>query len=289
VAEGFLDVPGGRVFWRDVGDGGVPLLTLHGGPGFPHDYIEALAGLGDRRRVIFYDQLGCGRSDRPDDDALWTVGRFVEEVETVRTALGLEDFHLFGSSWGGMLAMEYTLSHRPAALRSLTLCSSPASMVRWVEGCNELLDALPEWNRETIRRHEESGYTTCPHYGAAILEFYRRHVCRMDPWPDGLERAFRDAGYQVYGYMNGPSEFTVVGTLKDWSVMDRLGEIEHPTLVVSGEHDELRPEHAREIAEAIPNAELQILDGCSHLSFAEDPERFYRVTNEFLERVEAAP
>jgi proline iminopeptidase len=160
-------------------------------------------------------------------------------------------------------------------------------MVRWVEGCNELLAALPEWNRETIRSHEQDGYTSCPHYGAAILEFYRRHVCRLDPWPDGVERAFRDAGYQVYGYMNGPSEFTVVGTLKDWSVMDRLGEIEHPTLVVSGEHDELRPEHAREVADAIPNAELQILEGCSHLSFAEDPETFYRVVNAFLERVEA--
>jgi proline-specific peptidase len=288
VADGFIDVPGGRVFWRDVGEGGVPLLTLHGGPGFPHDYIEAVDRLGDRRRVIFYDQLGCGRSDRPDDDSLWTVERFVEEVETVRTALGLDDFHLFGSSWGGMLAMEYALARKPAALRTLILCSSPASMVRWVEGCNELLAELPEWNRETIRSHEENGYTACPHYGAAILEFYRRHVCRLDPWPDGLERAFRDAGYQVYGYMNGPSEFTVVGTLKDWSVMDRLGEIDKPTLVVSGEHDELRPEHAREIAAAIPDAELQILEGCSHLSFAEDPETFCRVTNEFLERAEAA-
>jgi proline iminopeptidase len=143
-------------------------------------------------------------------------------------------------------------------------------------------------NREAIRSHEENGYTNCPHYGAAILEFYRRHVCRLDPWPDGLERAFRDAGYQVYGYMNGPSEFTVVGTLKDWSLMDRLGEIDKPTLVVSGEHDELRPEHAREIAAALPDAELQILEGCSHLSFAEDPEAFSRVTNGFLERVEAA-
>ena len=287
MADGFIDVPGGRVFWRDVGDRGIPLLTLHGGPGFPHDYMEALDGLADRRRVIFFDQLGCGRSDRPDDDALWTVERFVEEVETVRRALALDDFHLFGSSWGGMLAMEYALAHRPPELRSLILCSSPASMVRWVEGCNELLAQLPQWNQETIRSHEASGSVSCPHYAAAILEFYNRHVCRLDPWPDGLERAFRDAGYQVYGYMNGPSEFTVVGTLKDWSVMDRLGEIEKPTLVISGEHDELRPEHAREIAAALPNAQLQILAGCSHSAFAEDPPRFFAAVNEFLDGVEA--
>ena len=287
MADGYVEVRGGRVFWRDAGEGGIPLLTLHGGPGFPHDYLESLEGLADRRRVIFYDQLGCGRSDRPDDESLWTVERFVEEVETVRRSLGLEEFHLFGSSWGGMLAMEYTLAQQPPGLQGLILCSSPASMPRWVEGCNELLAELPEWNRETIRSHEESGFTSCPHYGAAILEFYRRHVCRLDPWPDGVERSFRDAGYQVYGYMNGPSEFTVVGTLKDWSVMDRLGEIDRPSLVICGEHDELRPKHAREIADALPDARLEILTGCSHLSFAEAPERFFAIANDFLESVEA--
>jgi proline-specific peptidase len=287
MAEGYIDVPGGRVFWRDVGAGGIPLLTLHGGPGFPHDYLEALEGLADRRRVIFYDQLGCGRSDRPYDDSLWTVARFVEEVDTVRRELGLGPFHVFGSSWGGMLAMEYTLAHQPPELESLILCSSPASIPRWIEGCNELLAHLPDRNRETIREHEEHGFTSCPEYAAAILEFYKRHLCRLERWPDGLERAFRDAGYQVYGYMNGPSEFTVVGTLKDWSVMDRLGEIATPTLFVSGEHDELRPEHAREVHGLIRGSELHVLAGCSHLPFAEDPETFFRVTNDFLERVEA--
>ena len=288
MAEGYLDVPGGRVFWRDVGEGGIPLLTLHGGPGFPHDYLESLEGLADRRRVIFFDQLGCGKSDRPDDDALWTVERFVDEVEAVRQGLELDRFHLFGSSWGGMLAMQYALDRQPPQVESLILCSSPASMTRWVEGCNELLAELPEWNQKTIARHEEHGFLTCPHYGAAILEFYKRHVCRLEEWPDGVERAFRDTGYQVYNYMNGPSEFTVVGTLKDWSVIDHLGEIDKPTLVVPGEYDELRPEHAREIHEAIAGSELQIIPDCSHLSFAEEPEAFFRVANAFLDGVEAA-
>ena len=191
MAEGYIEVPGGRVFWRDAGEGGVPLLTLHGGPGFPHDYLESLEGLADRRRVIFFDQLGCGRSDRPSDESLWTVERFVEELEAVRTALELDRFHLFGSSWGGMLAMSYTLAYQPPQVESLILCSSPASIPRWIEDCNELRAELPEDVQDVLDRHEASGYTGCPEYQAALLVFYRRHVCRLDPWPDGLERALR--------------------------------------------------------------------------------------------------
>ena len=128
-SEGYVEVPGGRVWYGSVGHGGVPLLCLHGGPGFTHYYLEALQDLADRRRVIFYDQLGCGKSDRPGDASLWTVTRFVEELAVVREALGLDRLHLFGSSWGGMLAMQYVLDRRPG-LDSLILCGSPASMHR---------------------------------------------------------------------------------------------------------------------------------------------------------------
>ena len=182
--EGYLDVPGGRVWYRSVGERGsaTPLLCLHGGPGFTHYYLEALEALADRRQVIFYDQLGCGNADRPDDVSLWTVGRFVEELAQVRAALGLGELHLFGSSWGGMLAMQYVLDRQPE-LRSLILCGSPASMIRWVADCDELLAAEPEEVREVIRQHEEDGFTACPEYQAAILGFYRAHVCRLSPWP----------------------------------------------------------------------------------------------------------
>jgi proline-specific peptidase len=282
---GYVEVPGGRVWYRSVGEGGVPLLCLHGGPGFPHDYLEELEGLADRRRVVFYDQLGCGRSDRPDADSLWTVERFVEELATVREALGLERLHLVGSSWGGMLAMQYMLDRQPA-LESLILCSSPASIPRWVQDCGQLLSELPEDVQETIRRHEDEGFTDCPEYAAAILVFYKRHVCRLDPWPPGLERSFAGAGLQVYHYMNGPSEFTVVGTLKDWDVTERLAEIGVPTLLVGGRHDECRPEHLADMQARIPGSELVILEESSHLSFAEERDRFLDVMNGFLERVE---
>lgn len=284
--EGHIEVPGGKVWYQRVGGGGgTPLLCLHGGPGFTHYYLERLADLADRRPVIFYDQLGCGRSDRPDDPGLWTVERFVEELVVVREALGLDELHLFGSSWGGMLAMQYVLDRTPP-LRSLTLCGSPASIPRWIKDCEALLEAEPESVRGTIRDHEARGVTACPEYQAAILGFYRKHVCRLDPWPEGLERSFAEAGYQVYETMNGPSEFTVVGTLKGWDVTERLGEIGLPTLLVGGRYDECRPEHLQDMQRRIANSELAIIEDASHLCFAEQPAEFARVVNDFLARVE---
>jgi proline-specific peptidase len=284
--EGYIDVPGGRVWYRSVGEGGTPLLCLHGGPGFTHNYLEPLEALADRRQVIFYDQLGCGKADAPDDLSLWTVDRFVEELAQVRATLGLDRLHLFGSSWGGMLAMQYVLDRKPA-LVSLTLCGSPASMTRWVKDCDELLREEPDEVRQLIRQHEADGFTACPEYQSAILGFYRKHVCRMSPWPPGLERSFAEAGYPVYNTMNGPSEFTVTGSLKTWDIMDRLAEIEPPTLLVGGRHDECRPSHLEEMHRRIPNSELAIIEDASHLCFAEQPAHFNPVINTFLTRTES--
>ena len=284
--EGYIEVPGGRVWYRSVGEGGTPLLCLHGGPGFTHYYLEPLEVLADRRQVIFYDQLGCGRSDRPEDVSLWTVDRFVEELAQVREALGLSRLHLFGSSWGGMLAMQYTLDRRPE-LESLILCGSPASMIRWVEDCDELLAAQPADVRRAIREHEEAGFTACPEYQSAILGFYREHVCRLSPWPAGLERSFAEAGYSVYTTMNGPSEFTVTGTLKTWDIMDRLPEIQVPTLLVGGRHDECRPGHLEEMHRRIAGSRLVIIEDASHLCFAEQPDEFTGLVNSYLDSREA--
>jgi proline-specific peptidase len=280
--EGFIEVPGGRVWYRSVGEGGTPLLCLHGGPGFTHYYLEPLEALADRRQVIFYDQLGCGKADRPQDTALWTVDRFVAELAVVRDALGLDRLHLFGSSWGGMLAMQYVLDRRPA-LESLILCGSPASMIRWVKDCDELLAAGPDEVRQVIREHEEAGFTACPEYQSAMLGFYREHVCRLSPWPAGLERSFAEAGYAVYTAMNGPSEFTVTGSLKTWDIMDRLGEIDVPTLLLGGRYDECRPGHLEEMHRRIAGSRLAIIEDASHLCFAERPGEFNDLVNSFLD------
>lgn len=282
VSEGYIDVPGGKVWYRVVGEGDeTPLLCLHGGPGATHHVLEPLEALADRRRVIFYDQLGCGKSDRPEDPSLWTVDRFVEELVQVRAALELDNLHLFGSSWGGVLAMQYVLDRQPD-LQSLILCGSPASMPRWTADCKELLEQLPAEVVKVIYEHEAAGFTTCPEYVAATMSFYREHMCRLNPWPAGLERSFTEYGYLVYAVMNGPGEFTVIGTLKDWDVTDRLGEIKVPTLLVGGRYDECRPAHLEDMHRRIPGSQLAIIEDASHLCFAEQPAEFTALINSFL-------
>jgi proline-specific peptidase len=286
VSEGYINVPGGRVWYYDIGGGDrTPLLCLHGGPGSTHHNLEPLEALAEHRRVIFYDQLGCGQSDMPDNPALWTVDRFVEELAQVRAALGLDRLHLFGSSWGGALAMQYMLDRQPE-LDSLILCGSPASMPRWTAGCEELLAQQPREVVKVIRDHEANGHTACPEYQAAILGFYREHLCRLNPWPAGLERSFAGMGHAVYSTMNGPSEFTVTGSLRDWDIMDRLGEIEVPTLLVGGRFDECRPAHLEEMHRRIPGSQLAIIEDASHLCFAEQPAEFITLVNSFFGRTD---
>jgi L-proline amide hydrolase len=291
--EGHLDFRGHRIWYRVVGEdvpGRFPLLTLHGGPGAAHDCIEPLGELSaEGRSVIFYDQLGCGRSDKPHDTTLWTIELFLDELDSVRSALGLERIHLFGLSWGGMLAMEYALRH-PAGLLSLILASAPSSMSRWTSEANRLRQMLPSSVQETLVLHEREGSTDSPEYQQAMLVFYERHVCRMKPWPDPVQRSIDQlmANPEVYLTMNGPSEFHVTGTLKDWSVLERLGEISVPTLVTCGRHDECTPEMSAETAAAIPGAKLVVFEDSAHFAHAEEPERYRQIVGEFLSKVETA-
>jgi proline-specific peptidase len=290
AVEGTIAVPGGRVWYQILNPDqpATPLLCLHGGPGMPHDYLEPLADLAAARPVIFYDQLGCGRSDRPADASLWTVDRFVAELEAVRAALGLTRLHLFGNSWGGWLALQYTLDRKPQ-LDSLILSSSPPSVARWISDCAELRAALDDNVRDVLDRHEASGYFACPEYQWAITQFYRRHVCRADPWPDCLERTFAGMGAEVYETMWGPSEFgPVTGRLQNWDVTDRLGEIRVPTLVTGGRYDEARPAHLKILAERTPSSELAIFENSSHTAFIEEQASYLTVVDDFLARADAA-
>jgi proline iminopeptidase len=289
AAEGYVEVPGGRVWYRIVGADrpGTPLLCLHGGPGMPHDYLEPLADLAVTRPVVFYDQLGCGRSDRPADESLWTVDRFVEELATVQRELGLDRPHLFGNSWGGWLALQYTLDRRPE-LASLVLSSSPPSVERWITDCAQLRAELDAPVRDVLDSHEAAGYFGCPEYQWAVTQFYRRHLCRLRPWPDCLERTFAEMGGDVYLTMWGPSEFgPVTGRLRSWDVTGRLSEIEVPTLVTGGRYDEARPEHLGVLAAGIAGADLVIFENSSHLAFIEERTRYLAVVGEFLVRAES--
>jgi proline-specific peptidase len=291
--EGTIPFRGYETWYRIVGEEEeprkFPLVCLHGGPGAAHDYLESLEAMADTgRRVIFYDQLGCGRSSIPESKPeMWTVELYVDELNALRQALGLDHIHLLGQSWGGMLAMEYALT-QPEGLESLTIASSPASMIQWVEEANRLREDLPPDVQQTLLDHESAGTVDSPEYKAAMDVFYARHVCRVDPLPEYVQRTFTaiDRNPEVYFTMNGPSEFHVVGTLKDWDIIPRLGEIRVPTLVTSGRHDEATPMIAGTVHDGIPGSQWVLFEESSHMPHAEEPERYMQVLDEFLAGVE---
>ena len=288
--EGYIPVEDGyRVWYRSAGGGGageqIPLLLLHGGPGAPHDYLENLQALAtETRRVIFYDQLGCGRSDQPDEPERWRIPRFVEEVGIVRRALGLERVHILGQSWGGMLAIEYALT-QPKGLVSLILSNTTSSIPLWIAEANRLRAELPPQVQATLTRHEEAGTTDSEEYQQAMLVFYNRHVLRTQPMPDYVQRTFDNMG-QVYLTMNGPSEFHVIGVIKDWDRTDRLAEIRVPTLIISGRYDESTPTINQVLQRGIPGSEWMVLENSSHLSHVEEPELYMQAVRNFLSNVE---
>ena len=291
--EDLISFRGYKVWYRIVGDreehGKLPLLILHGGPGATHDYLEPLEEMAATgRRIIFYDQLGNGGSSRPSDPSLLTVALYVEELGEVRRALGLDRVHILGQSWGGMLAMEYALT-QPAGLASLILADSPASAAQWVTEISRLRDELPPDVRKTLLKHEAAGTTDDPAYQEAMLIFYRRHVCRLDPWPDCLNRTFEEMmrSPEVYGTMWGPSELHVTGTLKEWQVVDRLNEIRVPALVLGGRHDEATPAVMETVHRGIPGSELVIFENSSHMPHLEETQLYMKTVGDFLERVES--
>ena len=294
--EGFVPFRGGRTWYRSLAaeredENRLPLLCLHGGPGANWLHLKPYEALADERRVVFYDQLGAGNSGllEPHEASLWQPELFVEEVGVVREALGLDRVHILGHSWGGMLGMQYA-ADRPEGLVSLIVESSPPSVPEWMQELARLRAELPPDVAETLTRHEEAGTTDDPEYVAAETEFYKRHVCRTDPWPDWLVECFAvlEANDEVYVAMNGPNEFHVIGTLRDWDITPRLGEIDVPTLVFSGRHDEVTPAITEAAHRAIPGSEYVVLEESSHMAQAEQPEETLALVRDFLSRVEVA-
>ena len=292
MADGHLPFAGGQTWYRIVGDGDepgkLPLVCLHGGPGAPHDYLEPLEALVETgRRIVFYDQIGCGNSwiQKPAD--FWTVELFVAEVEAVRDALGLDRIHLFGSSWGGMLAMEYALT-QPVGLASLILSSSPASIPMWEAETGRLRRELPADVRAVLDEQEAAGTLDSPEYEAASMEFYKRHVCRVFPFPDYVQRTFAGLGEhpEVYMQMQGPNEFVITGTLRTWEITARLPEIRVPTLITAGAHDEFTPAQAQVVHEGIAGSELVTFEDSSHMQYVEETDRYLELVSAFLDRIE---
>lgn len=286
--EGFIQVTGGKVWYRIVGADkkGIPLLTIHGGPGAPHDYFEPLEALATDRPVIFYDQLGCGNSDMPSDTALWNVTRFVEELQQICTTLQLNEVHVLGGSWGTMLAAEYMLKKKPAGVVSLIFSGPFFSTPKWEADQQMWISKLPGNIRDTIRKYEQNGDFSSPSYQSAMMEFYRLHVCRLDPWPDCLNRAFGKMGAEVYNYMWGPSEFTTTGALRNADITEQLGLIRVPVLFTCGEFDEATPATTLFYQSKITGSEIYVFDDASHLHFLEKPDEYLQTVKTFLDKAE---
>ena len=288
IQEGYIPFKGYQTWYRIVGEkeepGKLPLLCLHGGPGASYDYLESLDAIADSgRRVIYYDQLGCGNSGISErKPELWTVPLYVEEIDVVRKALGLDRIHLIGQSWGGMLAMEYMLT-QPQGIVSLTIASSPASMTQWVEEAAKLRQQLPPEIESVLTAHEAAGTTDSTEYQAAALAFNNRYVCRI-PQPDHVQRSFAKLGAnpEVYMTMNGPNEFYVIGTLKHWDIRDRLGEIHAPTLITSGKYDEATPVIAKTVHDGIAGSQWVLFENSAHMAHVEEADRYMRVLGDFI-------
>jgi proline-specific peptidase len=286
--EGFLDGRFGRIWYAVHGSGtqGIPLLVLHGGPGAPHDYLEPLSALSDERPVIFYDQLGCGYSDRSSDPASHTLRYFVEELAQVRAGLGLGQVHLLGQSWGCILAAEYLLSHRPEGVAGVVFSGPCLSVPRFVADLRGYLAEMPDELRAAIERCEAVEEYDSPAYEEAVNAFYRKHLCRLDPWPDCMLRTLDKMGLEVYHRMWGPSEFTLTGTLMDFDCTERLGEIAAPTLFTCGRFDEATPETTAFYQSRLPGSEMVIFEDASHEHHLEKPAEFLVKVRGFLRRIQ---
>ena len=279
------------VWVKQVGTGEIPVLTLHGGPGFNHFYLECFedflpqAGI----RFWYYDQLGCGFSDTPEDTSLWTIERYREEVEQVRRALGLERFILYGHSWGGMLTMEYALKY-PQHLAGIVISNMTASVAEYVKYAAVLVKQLPPAAQQIIARHRASGdYESAEYQKVLQEEVYSRHLCRLNPWPEPVQRSFRTINAKIYNTMQGPDEFNIVGNFRDWDIWKRLPQIRTPALLLAARHDEMSPEQIQRMGKLIPHARVALCEGGSHMAMYDDQRAYFDALIPFLREAYLAP
>jgi proline iminopeptidase len=278
-------VDGYKVVAYSFGSGDEVVLCVNGGPGLPCDYLrEPHAVLADHGyRVVAYDQLGCGVSDRPDDPSLWKIERYARELDTVRETLGLGKVHLLGQSWGGWLSIEYGVTW-PQHLKTIILENTCGDMPHLVSQLDQLRAALGPETVAMMQQHEAEGSLEHPEYQAAITILNFRHVCRLKEWPAPLMRSIEGWNQEIYGVMQGPNEFLYTGNLKDWNRIPDMHRITVPALITVGKYDELGPACALRMKHALPDAELVVFPNSSHTPFYEEPEAYYAVLLDFLGR-----
>lgn len=277
-----------QVWTKKIGSGNIKVLLLHGGPGFTHDYFECFEDFLPQAGIEFYyyDQLGVGNSDIPADTSLWTISRYVEEVEQVRKGLGLENFYLLGHSWGSMLAMEYLQKYQ-GHVKAAVLSNMTAGIDSYVTYTAKLKTEL--FTPQEIKKYDSLDKLQLygsPEYQELLMGLYAHVACRLNPWPEPLIRAFKKANTTIYIQMQGVDEFHVTGNFKNWEMWDRLPNIKVPTLVIGGEKDEMNPEDMRREGKLIPNSRTYLCPNGSHLSMYDDQQNYFNNLIGFLKDVE---
>lgn len=279
---------GYKVWTKRIGNAPIKVLLLHGGPAMTHEYMECFESFFPQANIEFYhyDQLGSYYSDKPQDDKLWTIERFVEEVEQVRKALGLnkDNFFLLGNSWGGMLAMEYALKYQDN-LKGLIICNMTASFPKYEVYNKQLRGQLRPSLLDTLKQYEDKKDYHNPLYQELVLnEYYTRHLCRMPvaEWPEPVARSFAHVNQHVYEYMQGPSEFVPGGILKGWDIWDRLKELKVPTLTVGAKYDTMNPKEMEEMSKLVQNGRYLYCPNGSHLAMWDDQEVFMQGVIDFI-------
>ncbi|MBY0491133.1 MAG: proline iminopeptidase-family hydrolase [Gemmatimonadaceae bacterium] len=282
--EGFIQVEGGKVWYHIEGADkpGTPLLLLHGGPGSTSFGLKPLEALASDRPVIRYDQLGCGKSDHPTDTTLFTVARFVRELQTVRDSLGLAEVDLMGHSWGAMLAEAY-MGTNPKGVRRLILSSPLVTTAQWTHDADSLIKLLPDSVQQVIAKEEAAKTTDSPAYSAAMDVYYARHVRRAPRAnPADGDSSSKMSGKLVYNYMWGPSEFTSTGTLKTFDATPWLKGITIPTLFLAGEFDEATPASTEHFSTLVPGARFVMIPNAGHATANDNLPALLEAVRTFL-------
>jgi proline iminopeptidase len=284
--EGYVEVTGGKVWYRIYGEGHkTPMLVLHGGPGSSSYGLMPLKALSKDRPIIFYDQLGCGRSTRITDTTLMTIDRYVEEVEQLRKALNLKDFCLYGQSWGPALGLDYYLKY-PKEVKALIFSSPLLSTDLWIKDADTLIATLPDSIQVIIKENEKHKTFDNEAYKNAVKLYYSKFLRRKERPKEKADSAKIFFGTNVYEYMWGPSEFTATGTLLHYDRVNRLKEVAVPTLLLTGEYDEARPSTVRYFQSQIPEAEFTMIKNSGHVTVNDNPEQTLARLNEFLLKVD---
>ncbi|MBA2687926.1 MAG: proline iminopeptidase-family hydrolase [Gemmatimonadaceae bacterium] len=279
--ENYLAVPGGRIWYKVSGEGsGTPVILLHGGPGFTSVYMKSLEQLGADRKVIRYDQLGSGNSTKVSDTAMFNIPHFVAELEALRAHLGYDKVHLFGHSWGAILGLEYYRAH-PEHVASLIEASPALDIPAWEKHARDLVKTLPDSMQRVIAKREAEGNFEAPDYQAALMEFYGKYVWQRPVQPE-LDSIFAGANQGIYNYMQGPSEFTITGTLKKYDATPYLKDVKVPTLFMVGELDEANPATVKRFAAMTPGSEFAVVPNAAHIFTWDNPKDANRLIMDFL-------